>query len=105
MAFNFTPRSYLDRQLEDVSIVLDNALWEQRYWLPYRQEIEIRRRATWLDVPARGIIRARWEIDGYVFNVGLAQGWFAGDWISVVPKAEGEEFSGTRPVAAPPETQ
>src|SRR5439155_686504 len=62
MAFNFTPRSYLDAELEDVSIVLDNALWERRYWLPYRQEIEIRRRATWLDVPVRGIIRARWEI-------------------------------------------
>ena len=44
MAFNFTPRSYLDPQLEDVSIELDNALWEDRYWLPYRQEIEIRRR-------------------------------------------------------------
>src|SRR2546427_8594619 len=88
MAFNFAPRSYLDGQLEDVSIVLDNALWEQRYWHPYRQEIEIRRRATWLDVPARGIIRARWEIDGYVFNVGLAQSWFAGDEISFLPKAE-----------------
>jgi len=70
MAFNFTPRSYLDAELEDVSIVLDNALWERRYWLPYRQEIEIRRRATWLDVPVRGIIRARWEIDGYVLNLG-----------------------------------
>src|SRR5437660_303533 len=59
MAFNFTPRSYLDAELEDVSIVLDNALWERRYWLPYRQEIEIRRRATWRDVPVRGIIRDR----------------------------------------------
>src|SRR5438034_885436 len=65
MAVNVTPRAYLDPELEDVSIVLDNALWERRYWLPYRQEIEIRRRATWLDVPVRGIIRARWEIDGY----------------------------------------
>src|SRR5207302_681585 len=99
MAFNFTPRSYLDGQLEDVSIVLDNALWEQRYWLPYRQEIEIRRRATWLDVPARGIIRARWEIDGYVFNVGLAQSWFAGDEISFVPKAERDSFPWTEPLA------
>src|SRR5439155_1621988 len=79
MAFNFTPRSYLDAELEDVSIVLDNALWERRYWLPYRQEIEIRRRATWLDVAVRGIIRARWEIDGYVLNLGLANSWFAGD--------------------------
>ena len=72
LAFNFTPHAYLDAQLEDVSIVLDNALWEGRFWLPYRQELEIRRRATWLDMPARGIIRARWEIDGYLFNVGLA---------------------------------
>src|SRR2546430_5309561 len=100
MAFNFTPPSYLDRQLEDVSIVLDNALWEQRYRLPYRQEIEIRRRATWLDVPARGIIRARWEIDGYVFNVGLAQRWFAGDEISFLPKAERDSFPWRQPLAA-----
>src|SRR5690349_17231760 len=35
MAFNFTPKAYLDPQLEDVSIVLDNALWEGRFWLPY----------------------------------------------------------------------
>src|SRR2546427_11134279 len=88
MAFNFTPRSYLDAELEDVSIVLDNALWERRYWLPYRQEIEIRRRATRLDVPVRGIIRARWEIDGYVLNLGLANSWVAGDEITFLPKAE-----------------
>src|SRR5260370_37760620 len=92
MEFNFTPRAYLDPELEDVSIVLDNALWEQRYWLPYRQEIEIRRRATWLDVPVRGIIRARWEIDGYVLNVGLAKSWFSGEEITFLPKAERDSF-------------
>src|SRR5260370_1285547 len=92
MEFNFTPRAYLDPELEDVSIVLDNALWEQRYWLPYRQEIEIRRRATWLDVPVRGIIRARWEIDGYVLNVGLAKSWFGGEEITFLPKAERDSF-------------
>src|SRR5437867_7472678 len=86
LAFNFTPRAYLDPQLEDISIVLDNALWETRFWLPYRQEIEIRRRATWLDVPARGIIRGRWEIDGYVFNLGLATSWFQGDEIAFLRK-------------------
>src|SRR5437870_4275226 len=100
MAFNFTPRSYLDAELEDVSIVLDNALWERRYWLPYRQEIEIRRRATWLDVPVRGIIRARWEIDGYVLNLGLANSWFAGDEITFLPKAERDSFPWTAPLAA-----
>jgi hypothetical protein len=100
MAFNFTPRAYLDGSLEDVSIVLDNALWEQRYWLPYRQEIEIRRRATWLDVPVRGIIRARWEIDGYAFNLGLAKSWFAGDEITFLPKAERDSFPWAQPLSA-----
>ena len=100
MTFNFTPRSYLDAELEDVSIVLDNALWERRYWLPYRQEIEIRRRATWLDVPVRGIIRARWEIDGYVLNLGLANSWFAGDEITFLPKAERDSFPWKEPLGA-----
>ena len=100
MAFNFTPRSYIDPELEDVSIVLDNALEEQRYWLPYRQEIEIRRRATWLDVPARGIIRARWEIDGYTLNLGLANSWFAGEEITFLPKAERDSFPWKEPLAA-----
>src|SRR5258705_3237953 len=92
MAFNFTPKAYLDPQLEAVSIMLDNALLEGRFWLPYRQEIEIRRRATWLDIPARGIIRGRWEIDGYKFNVGLATSWFLGDEITALPKAQRDSF-------------
>ena len=88
MAFNFTPAAYLDESLEDVSVVLDNALWEGRFWLPYRQEIEIRRRATWLDIPARGIIRGRWELGHYVFNVGLVISWFAGAVITITPQSE-----------------
>jgi len=66
--FSFTPVAYLDPQLEDISIVLENALYEGRYWLPERQSIEIRRRTTWLDFPARGIIRGRWEIGDYELN-------------------------------------
>src|SRR5436309_542394 len=100
LAFNFTPKAYLDPQLEDVSIVLDNALQEGRWWLPYRQEIEIRRRATWLDVPARGIIRTRWEIDGYVFNLGLAQSWFAGEEVTFLPRAERDSFPWREPLSA-----
>jgi hypothetical protein len=92
MAFNFTPRAYLDASLEDVSVALDNALWEGRFWLPFRQEIEIRRRAAWFDLPARGIIRGRWEIDGYVLNLGLARSWFAGEEITAVSKAERDSF-------------
>ena len=66
--FSFTPAAYLDAQLEDISITLESALWDGRYWLPHRQEIEIRRRFSWLEFPARGIIRGRWEIDDYDLN-------------------------------------
>ena len=69
--FSFTPAAYLDRQLEDISIVLESALYEHRYWLPRRQEVEIRRRVTWLDFPARGIIRGRWEIADYELNADI----------------------------------
>lgn len=100
MAFNFTPKAYLDSQLEDVSIILDNALWEGRFWLPYRQEVEIRRRATWLDIPARGIIRGRWEIDGYVFNLGLEASFFRGEEITALPKAQRDSFPWPGPLSA-----
>ena len=98
MRFSFTAAAYLDTRLEDVSIVLDNALWESRWWLPYRQEVEIRRRVTWLDFPARGIIRGRWEIDGYVFNLGLVTSWFAGREITALPKAERDAFAWAEPL-------
>jgi hypothetical protein len=76
--FSFTPAAYLDRQLEDISVVLENALYQNRYWLPHRQEIEIRRRVTWLDFPARGIIRGRWEVEDYDLNVDLPPDVFLG---------------------------
>jgi hypothetical protein len=66
--FSFTPAAYRDRDLEDISVVLEQSLYEGRWWLPYRQEIEIRRRASVLEFPARGIIRGRWEIGDYDFT-------------------------------------
>ncbi|HEU4474336.1 MAG TPA: hypothetical protein VFR72_05835, partial [Gemmatimonadales bacterium] len=76
--FSFTPAAYLDRQLEDITIVLENGRFESRWWLPFRQEIEIRRRVSFLDFPARGIIRGRWEISDYDLNVGLPAGVLEG---------------------------
>ena len=76
--FSFTPAAYLDRQLEDITIVLENGRFESRWWLPFRQEIEIRRRVSFLDFPARGIIRGRWEISDYDLNVGIPAGVLAG---------------------------
>jgi hypothetical protein len=71
MAFEFTRPAYLDKELEDITVSIENSLWAGRYWLPYRQEIAIRRRGTWLDFPVRGIIQGRWEIDTYRFNQGI----------------------------------
>lgn len=76
--FSFTRVSYLQRNLEDISVVLENSLQEGRFWLPYRQEIEIRRRASWLDFPVRGIIRGRWEIGDYDLDVAVPPSVLAG---------------------------
>jgi hypothetical protein len=85
MRFQFTRSAYLDPSLEDITVVLENGLWEGRYWLPRRQEIEIRRHTTWLDLPARGIIRGRWEIGSYRFNLGVVDQVFTGPEIAVAP--------------------
>ncbi len=87
MAFSFTRAALIDHELEDVSIVLENALIEGRFWLPRRQEIEIRRTGTWLDFPARGIIRGRWEICCYRVNQAQPAAFFAGPEIVVAPPA------------------
>jgi len=100
MAFSFTRSSYVDKELEDVSIVLENALWEGRFWLPQRQEMEIRRRATWLDIPLRGIIRGRWDVDAYAFNVGLDERWFTGPEITAASRPEREQYPWPGPLAA-----
>ncbi len=78
MALSFTRAALKDRDLEDVAVVLENGLIEGRFWLPRRQEIEIRRTGTWLDYPARGIIRGRWEICCYAVNTGLNPALFTG---------------------------
>jgi len=87
MALSFTRAAFLDKQLEDLFVVLENGLVGTRFWLPRRQEIEIRRTATWLDYPARGIIRGRWEIGDYELNQGIPLATFAGSEIVNAPEA------------------
>ena len=53
MVFSFTHRAFLQPELEDISVALENALVDGRR-LPNRQEIEIRRTGTWLDAPVVG---------------------------------------------------
>ena len=86
MAFNFTRAAFVDRQLEDLAIVLDNALVAGSYWLPRHQEIEIRRSGTWMDFPVRGIIRGRWEVCCHEVNLGLDEALFTGPEIVQAPQ-------------------
>jgi len=97
--FSFTPAAYLDRQLEDISVVLENALYQNRYWLPHRQEIEIRRRVTWLDFPARGIIRGRWEVADYDLNADVPDGVFLGPAIGGLVRPRKSDPSWTEPLS------
>ncbi|HUF64676.1 MAG TPA: hypothetical protein VMM17_01750 [Gemmatimonadaceae bacterium] len=100
MALGFTRSALKDESLEDLSVVLENGLIEGQFWLPRRQEIEIRRTGTWLDYPVRTIIRGRWEICCHAVNLGLNRGMFAGPEIVAAPRRqvmEGDEplFTGT----------
>jgi hypothetical protein len=97
--FSFTPVSYLDRQLEDISVVLESALYGGRHWLPRRQEVEIRRRVTWLDFPARGIIRGRWEISDYDLNVDIPAAAFSGPEIGGLLQPRPSDSSWTEPLS------
>ncbi len=92
MAFNFTRAAFRDNALEDLFVIVENSLVSGRFWLPARQELEIRRGGTWLDYPIRGIIRGRWEIRDYQVNVGLTPYFFNGPEIVVAPKAVSDTF-------------
>jgi hypothetical protein len=92
MNFSFTPSSYVDPYLDYIRISLDNSLWMGRYWLPYRQEVELRREIPVLDVLAGSVIRGRFTIRGYDFNVALPASTFVGPRVSSVSPAQREAF-------------
>jgi hypothetical protein len=107
MAFNFTHGAFIDKDLEDLAIVLENRLVGSRYWLPSRQEIEIRRTGTWMDFPVRGIIRGRWEIGEYQINQALATQTFIGPEIEQAPPQELKKYpwQGTIMDSLPPDVR
>jgi hypothetical protein len=68
LSFTFTRAALLDKRIETLAVTLENGLVSGRYWLPRRQEVEVARRDRWLDIPARGVVRGRWDISGYSVN-------------------------------------
>jgi hypothetical protein len=92
MRFSFTPASYIDPYVDHIHIALDNSLWMGRYWLPYHQEVEIRREIPTLDFMLGSVIQARFDIRGYDFNVPLSDGLFVGRRIAAASPASRAAF-------------
>jgi hypothetical protein len=67
--FSFTPASYRDAAVEELTVVLEYALVESKWWLPWRQMVEIRRRSRGISLPYEGVIRGNWEFGEYHLDV------------------------------------
>jgi hypothetical protein len=92
MDFTFTPASYVDNYLDHISISLENSLWEGEYWLPYRQQLEIRREVPYLDIPAGSVIRGAFEVRDYQINPSLPPSLFLGRPVSALPEEARKAF-------------
>lgn len=100
MEFTFTPVSYVDRQLDYINVLLENGLYKGRFWLPNRQQVELRRQVPELGLPAGGMIRGTMQISNYRFNQDLAPGLFAGRRVVSVPVSQREAFAFEQPIDA-----
>lgn len=78
MVCTFSAESYRDPTVEAISMVLENSLVERQRWLPWQQSLAIRRRARWVDLPFRTVIRADWTIDDYQLGIPVAADRFLG---------------------------
>lgn len=75
---SFTPAAYREPDLESITVLLERALVDERRWLPFRQEIEIRRRSAVVAFPLSGVIRGRWEIEDFQPIAGVPPAVLAG---------------------------
>jgi hypothetical protein len=92
MDFTFTRASYVDRYLDGIRISLDNGLWLGRYWLPNRQQVEIRRQLPELDIAAGTVIRGDMWVGSYTFNLDLPLSLFRGPPVVAAPRGQREAF-------------
>jgi hypothetical protein len=68
MRFTFTPASYVDPRTERIHVSVEHALWKGRYWLPHRQELEVRRQSPEIDFGVSTVIRAQLAVRDYDFD-------------------------------------
>jgi len=107
LSMTFTRAAILDKRIETLVVTLENGLVRERYWLPRRQEVEVSRGSTWFDIPARGIVRGRWEISNYDVNERIAPETMALPRWSSAPRdsLRAHKFEGRVVDALPPEIQ
>jgi hypothetical protein len=100
MNFSFTPASYVDPYLDYIRISLENGLWKGRFWLPYRQEAELRRELPALDFLAGTVIRGRFRVGEYRFNLDLPDNLFGARTVLAVPERGRRAFEFEEPLFA-----
>ncbi|WP_461413506.1 hypothetical protein [Gemmatimonas sp.] len=107
LSMTFTRAAILDKRIETLVVTLENGLVREKYWLPRRQEVEVSRGSTWFDIPARGIVRGRWEISGYDVNERIPPETMALPRWSSAPRdsLRAHPFEGRVIDALPPEIQ
>lgn len=89
--FTFTPASYRDPTVEDITVTLENGLQEGARWLPTQQTIVIRRGQPILDLPIRTVLRADWIIGDYELGVVHPPNRFTGFFVDGL-RAPGGDF-------------
>ncbi|MBY0491934.1 MAG: hypothetical protein K2R93_18985 [Gemmatimonadaceae bacterium] len=107
LSMTFTRAAIIDKRIETLVVTLENGLVRERYWLPRRQEVEVSRGSTWFDIPARGIVRGKWEISGYTVNERVPDATKVMPRWSSAPREEllAHKFEGRVVDVLPPEIQ
>jgi hypothetical protein len=107
LSMTFTRAAILDKRIETLVVTLENGLVRERYWLPRRQEVEVSRGSTVLDIPVRGIVRGRWEVSNYDVNERIPAATLAMPrWSSVSPDSlRRHPFTGRVVDVLPPDIQ
>lgn len=93
MTFSFTPASYVDRRTDWIRVSLDYGLWEGRYWLPNRQELEVRRELPELDLGVGTVIRAVLRVGGYELNVPIPEAILNAPAVTQFPESFREGYA------------
>ena len=92
MNFSFTPASYVDSYLDYIRIATNSSLWMGQWWLPYRQEIEIRRKTPFFDFMSGTTLRTIFDLRAYDFNVDVPDRVLRGLPVGTVSPAQRRAF-------------